>query len=107
MVLTPEEQHYFTRHRKIIITGSEGGRYEVRLGGDTGNIRPLQTVKVGIRNALFSGGRAAGPDNLLCAHPKRHLNDGNTLPLMDSIATQVLTIKANEKHFLRTAFIYL
>jgi hypothetical protein len=107
MVLTPEEQAYFNRFGNLRITGSEGGQYEIGVRSQSGNIRPLTTVKVGVKNFMYSGARTAGPDNLLCAHPSPWTPDGLRLPLLDAIATQVLTIKVNEKHFLKTAFIYL
>lgn len=107
-VLTPEEQHHYTKTGNITITGSKGGKYEVGTGSCSGNIRPLQSVWVGTDLRR----RRATPTNLLCAHPRLHHHDAHgyylgTLPVLDAIVTQVLTIKADEKHFLRTALIYL
>jgi hypothetical protein len=110
-VLTPEERAVLDMTQRLIITGSEGGRYEIGLRSCSGNIKPLQPVTLGVGSNWFHQRRTANEFNMLCAHPPRHVYDDDgvwrgQLPLMDAIVTQVLTIKANERHFLRTALIY-
>lgn len=109
-VLSPEERLNYRAQlrREVTITGSEGGRYKVRMGSYSGNIVPLTPVWIG---PVYRR-RRAGPSNTLCAHPRLDLYNQNgawrgRMPAMDAIVTQVLTIKADEKHFLRTALLYL
>ena len=114
-ILTPEERAYYKRTGRVAIRGSNGGEYEIRTDHCSGNIRPLNRVWVSAPYGNPVRARPVGPDNLLCAHPRLDIYEQRgddrlwtaRLPMLDAIATQILTIKADEKHFLRTALVYL
>jgi len=105
-VLNSREQAHFRRTGKILISGSEGGVYEIVRNGYVGNVVPHQRVKVGgLRPMLAQAGSG------LCAHPHMTVAklDGRgheTLPMTDAYISQILAIKANEKGFLRIANLY-
>jgi hypothetical protein len=104
-VLSPRERAHFHETGHILITGSEGGRYEIRRGSYIGNVVTQQDVVVGARFGMFV---RAGMG--LCAHPTMCVMNSNNvveeLPQTDAYIAQILAIKANEKGFLRTANIY-
>ena len=106
-VLNPRERATFYETGRIVITGSEGGMYEILRHGYVGNVVTLQTVYVGTSpwTTLARAGWA------LCAHPMMYVMspDGTAterLPPTDAYIAQILVIKADEKRFLRTANIY-
>jgi hypothetical protein len=105
-VLSPRERATFYETGRIVITGSEGGMYEILRHGYVGNVVTLQTVLVG--GAFAVRARAGWA---LCAHPMMYVmsHDGQAterLPPSDAYIAQILVIKADEKRFLRTANIY-
>ena len=108
-VLSPSERAMFIRLRRFEVTGSKGGRYRISTYGDTGNIENLTPVRLTQYGGMF--GKKVEPGRTLCAHPRRYIEDQDgrylgALPLLDRIATQVIVIKADEEHFLRTAYLY-
>jgi hypothetical protein len=103
-VLNPRERAHFERTGRIVITGSEGGGYEILRHGYVGNVVTLQPVLVG---GPFTTRARTGW--ALCAHPMMYVMNGDAcerLPHTDAYIAQILAIKTNEKGFLRTANIY-
>ena len=105
-VLNSREQAHFKKTGRIVITGSEGGVYEILRRGYVGNVVPHQDVQVG---RLWTTTAMAGSG--LCAHPEmcRWTSDGHTyeeLPHTDAYIAQILALKADEKGFLRIANLY-
>ena len=102
-VLNEEERARFLRTGQIIITGSNGGKYEIKRHTITGNVIPQQSVH------SASGYVRVGAK--LCAHPPMAVFNEDTrrhepLPLTDGLISQILAIKADEDMFLRTAFFF-
>jgi len=105
-VLDPRERAYFERTGRILITGSEGGMYEIQRGSCVGNVVPQQRVSVG---RIWT--TSAGAGSALCAHPAmvRPKDNGfgvEELPPTDAHIAQILALKADERGFLRIANLY-
>ena len=101
-ILSPGERKMWEKTRKIQITGSEGGVYTINTSCAVGNVRPHQSVRVGV----FGGTAYEGSG--LCAHMQGgYWNRDRTVyhetPLWDQFIAQILMIKADEKKFLRIA----
>jgi hypothetical protein len=103
-VLSPRERAHFYETGRILITGSEGGQYEILRHGYVGNVVTQQPVMVG--GTWATRARAGWA---LCAHPTMYVMNGDEcerLPHTDAYIAQILVIKADEKKFLRTANVY-
>jgi len=102
-VLSPRERAHFEKTDRIVITGSEGGRYEILRHGYVGNVVPLQDVLLGLYGTWVRAGTG------LCAHPqmvRRTYGIGYELPRTDAHIAQILAIKSDEKRFLRIANVW-
>jgi len=91
LVLTAEEYAEYSEGDGFIrITGSAGGRYEIRQRGYEGNVSQLDEMNEEVMR--------------LCAHPRQ--NYGQELPHGDMWVGQILAIKTDEEHFLATANVH-
>jgi hypothetical protein len=84
--LTEEQKTELERHGRFHVTGSKGRRYCIRTTGQSGNV-DLLTDKGEVQASL-------------CAHPCGYLPDG------DAWLMQMLEIRNDEDHFLRTANVH-
>ena len=84
--LTDEQKTELERHGRFHVTGSRGRRYCIRTEGQSGNV-DLLTDKGQVQASL-------------CAHPRGYLPDG------DAWLMQMLEIRQDEDHFLRTANVH-
>lgn len=112
-VLNPEEQRIYRWTGKIVITGSEGGKYRIHKDHYVGNIEVLSDeVTVSSRFSFRSRRtRRVKKGSRLCAHPTdgwrdRRRNEWREIPLTDKFICQILAIKADEDSFLQTAHVY-
>jgi hypothetical protein len=84
--LSDEQKVELERKGRFFVTGSKGRRYCIRATGQSGNVDLLK------------------PDGSLqaklCAHPRGYLPDG------DAWLAQMLEIRHDEDHFLRTANVH-
>jgi hypothetical protein len=106
-VLSPGEWASYRRWKRLRITGSAGGRYEIKMNHYVGNVVNLQEVHIG---GTVSRRRRAPAGSGLCAHPNLVQSvkiNGRweyvELPQTDAFITQILQIKADEPGFLRIA----
>lgn len=92
LVLTTEEYAEYAEGDGFIrITGSSGGRYEIRQSGYEGNVAQLDEMNEEVTR--------------LCAHPRVRV-EGGRLPTGDAWVGQILALKTDEEHFLATANVH-
>lgn len=85
--LDDEQKAELERHGRFHVTGSKGRRYCIRTnGGQSGNVDLLDDK--------------GGVQARLCAHPRNYLPDG------DAWLMQMIEIRHDEDHFLRTANVH-
>lgn len=85
--LDEENRERFAARGHVIITGSAGGRYQIRRGY-SGNV-----------SELSPGGRVI---RRYCAHPPMHTRTGR-LPEGDAMTTQLLKLLTDEPGFIEIA----
>jgi hypothetical protein len=84
--LSDEQKEELNYHSRFHVTGSRGRRYCIRTSGQAGNVDLLKP----------DGGVQA----TLCCHPRGYLPDG------DAWLMQMVEIRHDEEHFLRTANVH-
>jgi hypothetical protein len=84
--LDDEQKEELNYHSRFHVTGSKGRRYCIRTSGQQGNVDLLKP----------DGGVQA----TLCCHPRGYLPDG------DAWLMQMVEIRHDEEHFLRTANVH-
>lgn len=102
-VLSPTEQAHFVATGQVVITGSEGGKYRIDTSSYVGNVKVLSNVRMRTASSGFLS-TASLEGVWLCAHLDRYAQGG--VPEFDHFVAQVLAIKADERQFVRTAYIY-
>ena len=90
IVVGSEEYERWKQTGEVRVTGSEGGEYRV-LRGYQGNVDWYEN---GVKTASF------------CAHPRMKLANGDHLPYVDAVASQVLALMHDEFQFIATANVY-
>lgn len=89
MVLLPDELAKYDRMKRVIVTGADGQRYEIRDG---------------LMNNVWLLGPTGAPLATLCCHPQLyHEGDQQMLPLRDAHAAQVLYLRYDLDRFWETA----
>lgn len=88
--LDDEQKQELNYHGRFHVTGSRGRRYCIRASGQSGNVDLLKP----------DGGVQA----TLCAHPRSA--GGSYLPEGDAWLMQMIELRHDEDHFLRTANVH-
>jgi hypothetical protein len=84
--LSDEQKEELNYHSRFHVTGSRGRRYCIRTSGQAGNV-----------DLLKPDGKVQAT---LCCHPRGYLPDG------DAWLMQMVEIRHDEEHFLRTANVH-
>jgi len=90
--LDDEQKAELERHGRFYVTGSRGRRYCIRAEGQSGNVDLLKA----------DGSLQAR----LCAHPRYVPDSHELLPEGDAWLMQMIEIRHDEDHFLRTANVH-
>lgn len=88
MTLSPDELEHYDQSGRVVITGSNGRRYQI-VDGVVGNVALLDEDNRALAN--------------LCAHPVLHDSERRRIPNRDAHAAQILALKTDALAFHRTA----